>query len=336
MTMKDIADKLGLSINAVSLALNDREGVGADTRKQVLDTAEQLGYLDQSPKYIKTYSNKYICTLLKHRYFRDFKFYGRILLGIEEEAKKSGYDVIMNSFEKEEIPACVKSKKVSGIIVVGKIEDDFLTRLKEYKLPIVLVDYVSFKEPTSCIVSDSRLGAYKLTDKILKKGIKKIGYFGDIKYAPSTLDRYLGYLEAMQKNLNLGSFHDSIEYVNRFSVLDNVEDYVIRQDAEGMYEAFSQIEERPDVLFCSNDELAIFLMKTLQSKGLSIPEDIGIVGFDDIESGMVVSPALTTVHVPKKLMGQKATQRLLAQIAHPTEDVEKVVMGVEVVVRESV
>lgn len=336
VTMKDIAEKLGLSINAVSLALNDRAGVGEETRKSILDTAEQMGYLDQSPQYIQTYSNKNICIMLKHRFFRDFRFYGRILLGIEEEAKKSGYDVFMNSFEKEEIPACVESRKVSGIVVVGKIEDSFLTRLKEYGIPVMLVDHVSLEEPTDCVTSDSRLGAYKITSYMLNKGITRIGYFGDIEYTPSTLDRFLGYKEAMQDYLHLGTFKESMAYVDRFSALGNVEDYVINQDAEGMYETFEKIEEKPDALFCSNDELAVFLMKTLQGKGYMIPEDIGIVGFDDIELSSIVSPALTTVHVPKKLMGQKAMQRLLHRISHPGGDIEKVVMGVEVVERESV
>ena len=87
--MKDIADKLNLSINAVSLALNDKTGVGEETKRLILNTAEEMGYLDQSVKYMQNYSNKNICVLLKNRFFRDFRFYGRVLLGIEEEAKKA-------------------------------------------------------------------------------------------------------------------------------------------------------------------------------------------------------------------------------------------------------
>lgn len=336
VTMKDIAEKLKLSVNAVSLALNDRAGVSEETRKQILDTAEQMGYLDQSPQYIPTYSNKNICIMLKHRFFRDFRFYGRILLGIEEEAKKSGYDVFMNSFEEEEIPACVESRKVSGIIVVGKIEDSFLIRLKEYGIPVMLVDHISLAVPTDSVTSDSRLGAYRLTAYLLKRGIRRIGYFGDIEYTPSTLDRFLGYKEAMQHYLHLGSFLESMDYVARFSALGDVENFVLEQNAEEMFAAFEKIPEKPDVLICSNDELAVFLMKTLQGKGYSIPEDIGVAGFDDIELSSIVSPALTTVHVPKKLMGQKAMQRLLHRIAHPGDDIEKMVMGVEIVERESV
>ena len=99
VTMKDIADRLNLSINAVSLALNDKTGVGEETKRLILNTAEEMGYLDQSVKYMQNYSNKNICVLLKNRFFRDFRFYGRVLLGIEEEAKKAGYDVFFSSFE---------------------------------------------------------------------------------------------------------------------------------------------------------------------------------------------------------------------------------------------
>lgn len=336
VTMKDIADRLELSVNAVSLALNGRTGVGEETRKLVLNTAEEMGYLEQSSKYTQTYSNKNICILLKHRFFRDFRFYGRILLGIEEEAKKSGYDVFINSFDTEEVPACVEGHKVSGIIVVGKIEDAFLIRLKEYHIPVVLADYVSLEESTDSVVSDNRLGAYKLASYLLERGFTKIGYFGDLEYSPSTRDRFLGFQEAVQHYLHLDSFQKSIAYVEPFSALSNVEDYVIDQDAEGLFQMYEQIPMRPEALICSNDELAIFLMKTLQKKGVSIPEDIAIAGFDDIELSKMVTPALTTVHVQKKLMGKKAMQRLLQRIAHPNEEIEKTIMNVEVVERDSV
>lgn len=336
VTMKQIADRLGISVNAVSLALNDRVGVGEATRKQVLNTAEEMGYLEQSGKYTQTYSNKNICILLKYRFFRDFRFYGRILLGIEEEAKKSGYDVFINSFDAQEVPSCVEGHKVSGIIVVGKIEDSFLKSLKEYRIPIVLADYVSLEESTDSVVSDNRLGAYKMASFLLERGFDRIGYFGDVEYTPSTRDRFLGYQEAMQYYLHLKGFKESLAYVERFSILSNVEDYVINQDAEGLYRTFENIQERPQVLICSNDELAIFLMKTLQKKGISIPKDIAIVGFDDIELSKMVTPALTTVHVQKKLMGKKAMQRLLYRMGHPKDEIEKIIMNVEIIERDSV
>lgn len=335
VTMKDIAGRLNLSINAVSLALNDKAGIGEETRRLILDTAEKMGYLDQSSKYMQTYSNKNICVLLKDRFFRDFRFYGRILLGIEEEAKKSGYDVFINSFETEDIPACVESRKVSGIIVVGKIADSFLARLKEYQMPIVLADYTSLEEPADCVMSDNKLGAFKMTSYLIEKGYRRIGYLGDLGYSPSTRERFYGYHEAIQAHMGQQDYDSSLAYARRFSILSNVEELVIHQDKEGLYERFLTIQEKPDALVCSNDELAILLMKTLQARGVVIPDELAIVGFDDIELGRMVTPELTTVHVSKKLMGQQATRRLLRRIAHPKDQMETLVMSVEIVERGS-
>ncbi|MCI6018426.1 MAG: LacI family DNA-binding transcriptional regulator [Clostridiales bacterium] len=336
VTMKDIAEKLNLSINAVSLALNDRAGVGEETRRLILNTAEEMGYLDQSAKYVQTYSNKNICVLLEHRFFRDFRFYGRVLLGIEEQAKKSGYDVFVNSFEVENVPSCVENHKVSGIIVVGKISASFLTKLKTYHLPVVLADYTSLEEPTDCVMSDNKQGAYKMTSYLIEKGFRRIGYMGDLDYSPSTRERFFGYHEAIQNKLGFKDFDESLKYVQRFSCISDVENAVINQDMEKLYERFLDIQERPEVIFCSNDHLAFLLLKVLQKKGFSIPEDIGIVGFDDVEMSHMVYPALTTVNVRKKKMGENATKRLLYRIAHPKEEVQMLVMNVEIVERDSV
>lgn len=337
VTMKDIAERLGLSINAVSLALNDRAGVGEETRRLVLDTAEEMGYLDQSAKYIQTYSNKNICVLMKYRFFRDFRFYGRILLGIEEEAKKSGYDVFINSYEEEgTIPSCVENRKVSGIIVVGKLSDDYLRLLKSYRIPVILTDHTSLSEATDSIMSDNKLGTFKMTAYLIEKGYRKIGYFGDAHYTPSTIERFQGYHEAMQHYMPIGDYEESMDYVLKFSSIGAVEQKVIEQDMDGLYEMFGHIKEKPDALLCSNDELAIMLMKVLQKKGYKIPEEISIVGFDDIELGRMVLPALTTIHVSKKLMGQKSVQRLLYRISHPKDGIEKLVLNVDIIERDSV
>lgn len=335
VTMKDIADRLHLSVNAVSLALNDKTGVGEETKRLILDTAEEMGYLDQSVKYTQTYSNKNLCVLLKNRFFRDFRFYGRVLLGIEEEAKKAGYDVFINSFETEDIPACVESRKVAGIIVVGKIGDSFLCRLKEYRIPIVLADHISLEEKVDCVMSDNKLGSYKMVSYLYEKGFRRIGYVGDLSYSPSTRERFYGYQEAIQHCFGVSMPEESMAYVQKYSLLTEVEELVIRQDREALYGRFLDIREKPDALICSNDELAILLMKVLQEHGYVIPGDIAVAGFDDIEPARMVTPGLTTVHVSKKLMGQNATKRLLHRIANPKDQVEKLVMSVDIVERDS-
>ena len=338
ITMADIAKELNLSINAISLALNDRAGVSEDTRRVILDKAEEMGYLDQSKKYTSVYSNKNICVMLEKRFFEDLQFYGRVLLGVEAAAKESGYDVFVNSFKREErqVPACIENKKVSGVIVIGKIPDEILGILKTYHLPVVLVDYISYQESTDCIVTDNRAGTFKMTKYLIQNGFKKIGFFGDIRYSPSVKERFWGYQEALQEVLSFPNFESTMKYVEQYSMLNNVEEYVIHKNIEALKNSFLEIQEKPEVLICSNDKLAILLCKVLEILGYEIPRDIGIVGFDDIELGKMVIPQLTTIHVDKELMGKKGMQRLLYRIENPNDKIEKIVMDVGIIERGSV
>ncbi len=337
VTMSDIAKKLGLSINAVSLALNGKVGVSEETRKRILTEAEEMGYLDQNDKYTVAYSNKNICILLEHRFFRDMYFYGRVMLGVENAAKEAGYDMLVKSFDEsvEVVPDCVEKKKVSGIIVIGKLSDEYLRRLKSYGLPIVLVDYMSVEESTDCVMTDNKTGGFKITRYLIEKGFTKIGFFGGMEYSPSVRERFWGYQEGIRKLLNFPDFESSMRYVETYSSLNKIEEYVIHNDAKMIWKAFCDIKERPQVLVCSNDKLAILLCKVLEERGLRVPEDVSVVGFDDIELSKMVSPGLTTVHVYKDRMGRKGVERLIYRMEHPKERVGKVVMDVDLVERNS-
>ena len=335
-TMKDIADQLGLSVNAVSLALKDRPGVSDETRRQVMEVAQNIGYEIKQAKPTRTPGSKNICVLLRHRFFRDFRFYGRILLGIEEAAKKDGYDVIISSFEAEEVPASVQENRVSGVIVVGSIDDNFLARLMEYGIPIVLADHQSNVHQLDCIVSDNYFGAYRMTVELIRRGYTRIGFFGDREYTPSTRDRFLGVLKALQDHLKLKGFRESVDYLERFSACGDIENYVIKQDDAHILKLFREIPEKPEALVCSNDELAILLMQVLQKHDIAVPGDVAVAGFDDIETGSMVTPTLTTVHVRKKLMGQRAVECLLRRLDDPDAPPEKHIMSVTLVERESV
>ncbi|MDU3350658.1 MAG: LacI family DNA-binding transcriptional regulator, partial [Clostridium sp.] len=208
ITMKDIAERLDISINAVSLALNSKAGVSEETRKQVLDVAEELGYLDKSPKFVKSFANKNICVIIKKYYFEDNTFYSKIMMGIGEESRRKGYDIItclINETE-ENIPSCIESKKVCGIIVIGTIEDEYLVKLKNYKIPVVLVDHTSLLESTDSILTDNKLGSFNITKLLIEKGYKDIGFFGDLEYSLSIKERFFGYREAIKKFLKFNNF----------------------------------------------------------------------------------------------------------------------------------
>lgn len=337
VTMKKIAERLNLSINAVSLALNDRAGVSEETRRLVMNAAEEMGYLDQSKRYTAAYSNKNICILLENRFFKDMQFYGRILLGVEEAAKKAGYDLFINSFENShEIPSCVEQQKVSGIIVVGKIAEGFLKKLKRCAIPILLLDHESLETPTDCVITNNISGAYKLTTYLLDKGFSRIGFLGDLDYTPSVKERFWGYQEAMQQRCRFPSFEEGIAYIMRYSILAGLEEAVIHQDTSALAACYQSLAQQPEALLCSNDKMAILMCKALSQCGLRVPEDISVVGFDDIELSNMVNPRITTMRVDKLLMGKTAMERLLSCMDKPKERVEKLVLDVQLVERDSV
>ncbi|GAA0109120.1 MULTISPECIES: LacI family DNA-binding transcriptional regulator [Clostridium] len=338
ITMKDIAERLDISINAVSLALNSKAGVSEETRKQVLDVAEELGYLDKSPKFVKSFANKNICVIIKKYYFEDNTFYSKIMMGIGEESRRKGYDIItclINETE-ENIPSCIESKKVCGIIVIGTIEDEYLVKLKNYKIPVVLVDHTSLLESTDSILTDNKLGSFNITKLLIEKGYKDIGFFGDLEYSLSIKERFFGYREAIKKFLKFNNFKEAEVFIEEQSVLYDVEQNIIDKNIEGIKERINRINKIPEAFVCSNDNAAIALITSLKELGYMVPKDIAVVGFDDIVLSSLIEPKLTTVRVEKDFMGRKAVDRLLWRIENKKDPDEKTILSVEVIERDSV
>lgn len=337
VTMKEIAQQIGVSINAVSLALNDRAGVSEETRHKVLNIAEQMGYLDQKTKYVPAYSSKTICVLLKQYYFNDMHFYGRVLLGLEESAREFGYDVLINSFEEsQKIPTCIENRKVCGIIVVGKIKDNYLLQLKSYSIPVVLVDHTSLLESTDSILTDNKLGTFKATKYLIDKGFRKIGFFGGLEYSLSINERYWGYKEALRMFLEFHSYLDVQEYIRKYSLLEHIEEHIIKNEEKAIKEKLSLLNELPQAFVCSNDRAAILLCKSLTALDIKVPEHISVFGFDDIALSAMVMPQITTIHVYKELMGKKAMERMKNRLEHPNAKIEKTIMDVKIIERESI
>ena len=131
VTMKDIANVYGISVNAVSLALNNKPGISNEMRIKILRTAEEMGYLETKEKFVRTFARTNICVMMQKRYSQDMDFYGRVLFAVVEEAKKQGYDTLMNFFDDDnfEIPVTVADRRVSGVIVIGKIRDYNIEKL---------------------------------------------------------------------------------------------------------------------------------------------------------------------------------------------------------------
>lgn len=336
VTMKDIADRLGISINAVSLALNNRPGVGDEMRRKILRVAEETGYLQKKSKYVRTFMRTNLCVMMQRIYAGDMNFYGRVLYAVSQEAGRYGYDVIMSFFDETDMqpPSCVAEHRVSGIIIIGKMGDENIDRLQSYHIPLVVVDHASLRRPLNCIVTDNKLGGFIQTQYLLDKGFKRLGYFGDLRYSLSIKERHFGFREAVAQS---GLTDDEEAYVRQYSVTAaGVEQAVLDDDKRVGLRLLQGMEELPEAFVCSNDKAALYLVRVLRDLQVRVPEDVSVVGFDDIDLAQRVTPKLTTVRVDKEDMGARAVQRIRYLISHRESGPETVIMPVSLIERNSV
>lgn len=308
VTMKDIAEKLNMSINAVSLALNNKAGVSESTRQQVLKAADELEYLDTHPTFVKRNQLNNICMMIEEKNFRDTRFYSRVIIGIEDEAKKNGYDVIANFIDNNNyiIPTSVTQGKAAGIIILGSVQDEYLSRAVSYGIPLVVVDHASFSIDTDAILTQNTPGAYVAAKYIIENGHKEIGFFGEKYFTLSFNERWIGFCEAMRRH--------GLPVKEEFCFTNSIEEYAVRNDYQPVAEVLKGLNKFPTAWVCANDSAAIILISALNSLGYDVPNDVSIIGFDDIDLCKIITPNLTTIRVEKELMGVNAVRSLLSRM----------------------
>lgn len=335
ITMKDIAKRLNVSINAVSIALNDKPGVSDEMRLQILRTADEMGYINQKKQYLSIFSKSNICVLMQSYYANTGHFYSIVLCSIVEQAKNFGYFSILNYFEDNDfhMPECIVDRKVAGVLVVGKISDSHLKALKKVGIPVVLVDFTSLGDPCDCVLTHNRQGGYMLTDYVVLKGYKTIGFFGDLDYSFSFQDRFMGYKQALIQN-QIVSSEEVDSYIEEHSFLHNIEKYILANEITEIVKILKS-KKLPEVLICANDSNAFAVIFALKDMGLKIPEDIGVTGFDDTPLCEKANPQITTVQVQKELMGQVAVSNLMDRIHRKENTPMTQLLSVKIVERAS-
>ena len=334
VTMKDIAKELNISINAVSIALNDKPGVSESMRLKILRTADKMGYINEKHHYLSVFSKSNICILMQSYYANTGHFYSIVLRSIVERAKVLGYMSILNYFEDNqfEFPDCIIDRKVAGILVVGKTSDSNLNQLKNIGIPVVLVDYTSLGDTCDCVLTHNKQGGYLITQYVLDKGYKRVGFFGDLEYSLSFSDRFMGYKQAL---VNRNMTADIEPYISQYSILHETEKYVLENDVNSIVSLLEK-SELPEVFICANDSNAFILLNALTLMNIKVPDQIAITGFDDTPLCDKTIPKLTTVQVQKELMGEIAVNKLIDRI-HRENDVQMTqLLSTKIIERDSV
>jgi LacI family transcriptional regulator/LacI family purine nucleotide synthesis repressor len=329
VSMQDIASRLGISKNAVSLALNNKQGVSEELRKMVFKAAEELNYgsLGDNKK-----RGNYILVLIPQYILNDKIFYYEIFWTIEKHTKDHGYHSIVSSVTKEMeekllLPDMFYEIDFSGIMVVGVVSRQFVKKLNSIGLPMVLVDNYYDDLPLNAVVTANIEGSYTIVKYLIDNGHKEIGFIAPITMTASFYERWCGYNRAM---LESGLRVDEKYCITKPSPIE-----VSLTDSKQIQEFVNSLDKLPTAWFCGNDRIAITLTGLLIEKGIDVPGEVSIAGFDDIEASRLITPALTTMNVNKALLGVKAVDLLLKKIKR-NEEKEVIKIFSELAVRQSV
>ena len=330
--MEAIAQKAGLSKNTVSVALRGMPGISPETRARILAIAQEMGYSYKKKAVEKRPRSQNLCIIVPTIAHDRQGFFAHIQLGIEQEARKNHFNMIFHSYEDDgrrfEMPLCVQEGLVSGIISVGRISEATAAAIRKTGLPFVMADHFLESAPGDCVLTDNIQGGDTATEYLIRMGHRDIGFFGDINAATSYCDRYIGFRRAMARHgLTVNESH---------CMTQKGLDEQLRSDHDISVEVMNKLGGLPTAFFCVNDAAAISLYRTLSELNLALPQDVSVMGFDDTEASELVSPALSTMHVHKELLGRRAFLRLLSCIREPQRVSEKLLLSADLVVRNSV
>ncbi|WP_026478856.1 LacI family DNA-binding transcriptional regulator [Alkaliphilus transvaalensis] len=324
--IKDVARKAGVSISTVSRVVNDSKVVKPETHEKVMKAIEELGYKPNAiARSLKVKNTKTIGILIPDI---SNQFYPEVVRGIEDIANMYQYNIFLCNTdldpEKEtKYFDILAEKQVDGIIFISNIVSEALyKKFKVYDIPVVLIG-ADYEDVPS--VSIDNVGASKsIVNYLIKKGHKRIATIVGKNSDPVMgVARLEGYKTALREaNISIDN-ELIIEGGHRY-----------KSGYEGA-KRLLELEEPPTAIFATNDEMAIGTLRAALEQGLDIPEDLAIVGFDNIDMAGKVYPALTTVAQPMYEMGAIAT-RVLTKILNEEElETRKIVLNYSLLERES-
>ena len=326
--MADIAERLGLSIVSVSKALAGEKGVSEATRRRVRQVAEELGYRVTPRRRTDTHT---IGALLPSRYLEnDTGFYWQLYQELARQAMREGCMVLIERLTDTQaregrVPALITEQKAEGMILIGKPPFDYVERLKgKWGMPVVCLDFTSPQADMDAVVSNSFYGSCALTEHLIARGHRDIGFVGTLNGTDSINDRYLGFVRALMRH----KLRLNLDWV--------IEDRNLETGLMHPNMARRLPQKLPTAFVCNCDLAARDLIQALKTRELRVPEDISVVGYDDYLPGGGIEPPLTTWGVDMTEMARQTIGLFLArsrgEIIKPTV---RLVCG-QLVTRQSV
>lgn len=342
VTTHDISLSLGLSRNTVSKALNDHPSITNETKQRVIEQAIAMGYKKvkqfvaaQSPSSEPASGKpQSIAYITKHQLHHGTGFWMNVMSGVEQIASNGGYELKISFVKNEDIevlvlPAVLTSGDIAGFIVAGSMDKPYTEKLLQLPIPKVFIN-INPELPLSGLQTDvvfmeNEDSICQITRQLIAAGHSRLGFIGDIGSCRSFMERWYGFQRA---HFDAGLSVNPAYCITSASA-DGFQHY------EGFSRSLKEMKELPTAFVCVNDKIALNVIKYAGELGKSIPDDIAVSGFDQIEEAEFLGYTLTTVAHDEHQLGLRATEQLLRRLSKPDRAYETVRLATKVVFGES-
>jgi len=320
VTLKKIAEKLGVSITTVSRVLNQDKtlSVSDDLRKTIIETAKKMNYKTPRNRPSILSKNRYKIAII-HWYNvneeMDDPYYMQIRRGIQQLAQKGGLDTTLIYKVNGKFSSLI-TQKFDGIICIGKFSSQQINQFLRVSKKIVFVDSSPDEEKYDSVIIDFNYAVKNVLRYIINKRYKKIGYLGGIEH--------------ISKNIRLGERRELVfrDYLYQKNLLNTSYIHVGSFTSESGYRLMKAAlakKDHAEVYFCANDTIALGALRAIHEKGLKVPTDVSIIGFNDNPTSNYTSPPLSTVHVYTEFMGEESLRSLIEIIEGRDVNMKKII-----------
>lgn len=329
VSIKDVANKTGLSPSTISLVLNNHSKIPETTKKRVLKAIAELGYVPhysaRSLSSKQTYTIAVIVPQISHIF--SIPFFGEAISGIYDACYSKNYKLIFEQAKWEWAAAknylrIFKERRIDGMIYIGSTtRDKYLKDFEKEDYKIILVGSYFEDIDLSYVIGDNFQGARQATEYLIGLGHKRIGLITGGFQIISARDRYRGY----RKALEIGGIPFNSSLVERADF-----------DFDSGYEAMKRLlPKKPTAVFAGNDLMALGAIQAVEDAGLKVPDDISICGMDNIRTGRLLDNKLTTVDYNVYNMGFIAANRLIEMLESNRKEKIKEIISTKLIIRES-
>lgn len=331
-TIYDVAKDMNLSPGTISKILHDKGNVSPKTRKRVLDYVNKIGFVpDYSARILKSKRSSTLGIVFSDiaHFGLEHPFFSSVLQHFKNYVEKKGYDIvfIVNRVGNQELSYLkwCKVKKVDGVLIVtGNINKKNIIELVESDIPAVSVDIIMRDLLT--VISDDYMGIKLGLEYAISSGLKHYGCISGPLTSRAYYERYLAFLDILKsKEIK---FNDKL--------FSEAESYGTTGGYNATKKMLDQSKEVPDFIFAFSDELAFGTIRCLEDHGYKVPDDVSVLGFDDVYFAKMFTPALSTIRQNKQKIGEIAAERLLDLIDDKKNNKNPIeCVPVELILRDS-